>query len=267
VSLDRPTRGRTRPGRLAVLDRWLLQAEAGLISREDGPFRQAVAVDVGFGAGPWTTLEWARSLRSLRPDLRVVGVDLDPDRVAAALPLADARTDFRQGGFDLPLGPEEPALLVRAMNVLRQYPASAVTEAHARLAARLLPGGALLEGSSDREGGVLVAHLLRAGPSPCREALVFATGFDRGFAPMLFRDWLPRDLRRRCVPGEPIRTFLDAWTRAWEEVRAAGLHEARAAFSASARLLAEWEPGVEPGDGIIAWRPPGGVPLPREVGW
>lgn len=48
------------------------------------------------------------------------------------------------------------------------------------------------------------------------------SSLERGFAPIMFRDWLPRDIRRKAQPGTPIRELLDAWTEAIDEVRAEG---------------------------------------------
>ena len=79
-------RGRTRPGRLALLDRLLLTRERELLARSDGPFARAVFVDVGLGDAPDTTFESARAFRELAPALRTLGVDIDPVRVAHARP-------------------------------------------------------------------------------------------------------------------------------------------------------------------------------------
>ena len=260
--LDRRTRARTVQGRLRALDALLVRTEGPLLSRSDGAWARAAFVDVGFGEHPATTLESAAAFRSLNPALHVVGVDLDAGRVLAARAHANALTEFREGGFALPLRPEEQARLVRVMNVLRAYPAEAVPQAHAVLGAHVLPGGLVVEGSTDTPGRVLVAHLLRrAEAGLVREGLVFHTDFRRGFAPRLFRDWLPRDLRRRVKPGEPIFDFLAAWEDAWAPVRG----EPRAAFRASVEGLAGRVQGVSVDGwmldaGYLLWRPPGGVP-------
>jgi hypothetical protein len=148
------------------------------------------------------------------------------------------------------------------MNLLRVYPAEAVAQAHAQLGARVLPGGLVVEGSTDTPGRVLVAHLLRRSDvGLVREGLLFHTDFRRGFAPRLFRDWLPRDLRRRVKPGEFVFDFLADWEAAWTPVRG----EPRAAFRESVRGLASRVPGVEIDpwlldNGYLVWRPVGGVP-------
>ena len=183
----------------------------------------------------------------------------------AAREHADALTDFRQGGFALPLRPGETVRLLRVMNLLRGYRPEELAGIHHTLGQVLLEGGLLVEGSTDAEGAVGVAHLLRRGPEGLvREALLFHTDFSRGFAPVLFRDWLPRDLRRRVKPGEPIHAFFAHWTHAWEHARAAGALSPPEALRQSALGLAGRIEGVvaDPwllDHGYVLWRPREGV--------
>jgi hypothetical protein len=263
--LERKTRGRTAHHRLGALDGYLLRYEHELLAREDGEWARAAFVDLGFGEHPWTTLESARAFREFNPRLPVVGVELEPSRVEAAQAHAEAFTHFRQGGFELPLLPGETVRLLRVMNVLRGYRPEEVPAIHRALGAALLPGGLLVEGSTDTPGAVLVAHLLRRGPEELlREALLFHTDFSRGFAPVLFRDWMPRDFRRRVKPGAPIHDFFAAWTAAWQEVREAGHLTPPEAFRHSVlRLVTRFEGiSTEPWlleHGYLLWRPPGGI--------
>lgn len=265
ASLDSKTRGRTSRGRLRALDAYLCHRERGLLERRDGPWARAVFVDVGFGEHPWTTLESAAAFRELHPALTVIGVELDPARALAARAHEDAHTGFRQGGFELPLGGDEPARLVRAMNLLRQGPPERVPEVHRTLGRYLLPSGLLVEGSADPSGAVLTAHLLRREDAGLRrEALLFHTDFSLGFAPPLFRDWLPRDLRRRVRPGEPIHAFFSEWSAAWQQARVAGHTAPPDAFRESALRLSTRTGGVDLDPwllarGYLAWRPEGGV--------
>src|SRR5262249_30178590 len=160
---------------------------------------------------------------------------------------------------------DEPARLVRAMNLLRQGPPERVPEVHRTLSRFLLPSGLLVEGSADATGSVLSAHLLRrrAGEDadlPLREALLFHTDFSNGFAPVLFRDWLPRDLRRRVRPGEPIHDFFAAWSAAWQQARSAGRTHPPDAFREAALGLSSRVEGVETdpwllSEGYVVWRP------------
>lgn len=264
--LDRTTRGRTSRSRLRALDAYLLHSERRLLQRPE--LRDAAFVDFGFGEQPWTTLESAAALRQEHPELPVIGIDQEPHRVEGAQAHADAQTLFRLGGFDSLTQLERPASLVRAMNVLRGYPPAEVPGLHARLAAPLVVGGLLLEGTSDESGAILTAHLLRKTEAGlAREGLLFATDFTRGFAPILFRDWLPRDLRRSVRPGSAIEAFFTRWTSAWTSVREGGSTALPEVFARSAeRLLQEGEPLRRDewlaANAMIVWAPEGGVPRP-----
>ncbi|QSQ16861.1 methylase [Myxococcus landrumensis] len=269
-TLDAKTRGRTSPGRLRALDAYLCRFEPDLLTRVDGPWTHGVFVDVGFGEHPWTTMESAEAFRSLHPGLSVVGVELDAARAQAAQIHSGPRTHFRPGGFELPLMADESARLVRAMNVLRQGPVERVSEVHHTLGRFLLPSGLLVEGSADPEGSVLTAHLLRrpangADLPPTREALLFHTTFRHGFAPWQFRDWLPRDLRRRVRPGEPMHAFFQSWNEAWQHARDTGYTLPADAFRESVVRLATQVSGVMVDSwlldsGYLVWRPEGGIP-------
>jgi hypothetical protein len=240
------TRGKTAQNRLRRVDLFLARYDPALLRREDGPFAGAWLVDLGFGAEPFTTLETAARLRAINPSLRVLGVEIDRERVAAALPYADGATEFRLGGFNLPLaldhaGRPEPVRAVRAFNVLRQYEEAEAAPAYAALAAGVLPGGLLIEGTSDPYGRIWVANVLRRAPEPQRwepEALVFSTNFRSGFDPAQFQAVLPKNYIHRMTPGEPIHTLLEAWKAAALRTlpeRAWGL---RRWFAASAQALA-----------------------------
>jgi len=159
--LGQATRGKTAHNRLRRVDHFILMYDPGLIRRREGDWARACFVDLGYGAEPWTTLESAARLRHLNPELPVMGVEIDPERVVAAQPYADELTQFRLGGFNLPLEGHERARLIRAFNVLRQYDQAQVIEAHETLGSYLLPGGLLVEGTSDPYGQVWVANLLR----------------------------------------------------------------------------------------------------------
>lgn len=264
-SVDRPTRGRTARGRLQALDAYLLHQESALLARHEGAWARAAFVDVGFGEHPWTTLESAEAFRRVNPTLPVVGVEREAARVASAQAHADALTDFREGGFALPLRPGETVRLIRAMNLVRGYRPEEVPDIHRTLGEALLEGGLLVEGSTDADGAVGVSHLLRRGARGLvREALLFHTDFTRGFAPVLFRDWLPRDFRRRVKPGEPIHAFFAGWMEAWSAARAQGPLEPPEALRRSVLGLAERVDGLvtEPwllAHGYVLWRPVGGV--------
>lgn len=240
-----PTRGKTARNRLRRVDNFVLQYDAPLLRRRDGPFREALFVDLGYGAEPVTTLESARRFRRVNPALPVLGVEIEPERVAAAQPFADALTQFRLGGFNLPLqnrpdGSPERVRLVRAFNVLRQYDEADFAGAYARLFQHILPGGLLIEGTSTPFGRVWVANVARSlpGGSWQLEALIFSTSFRSGFDPTEFQTVLPKNLIHRVVPGEPIYTFFEVWKRAAAETRAMQAYGLRQWFSGAAEQLA-----------------------------
>ncbi|MCK6627764.1 MAG: methylase [Anaerolineae bacterium] len=239
------TRGKTTHNRLRRVDNFLLQYDSTLLSRSDGPYDRAFYVDLGFGAKPVTTLESAARLRRLNPRLPVLGVEIDPERVAKAQPYADALTFFRLGGFNLPLqkwpdGQPETVRLIRAFNVLRQYEESAVAQAYERLAHYVLPGGLLIEGTSDPFGRIWAANLLRREDEPLWqvEALVFSINFRVGFDPGQLQTVLPKNYIHRMVPGEAIYDFFAAWKSAAQETQAYKGWGLRQWFGASAHNLA-----------------------------
>ena len=133
-----------------------------------------------------------------------------------------------------------PTAVVRAMNVLRGYREDEVPAIHRALGAALVEGGLLLEGSTDTEGHVTVAGLhRRRGDRLVREALLFHTDFTRGFSPWLFRDWLPRDLRRRALPGTAMHALLTRWD---ERAKAVGGDDPRTRFAGSVPGVLEATP-------------------------
>ncbi|GAB4455093.1 MAG: hypothetical protein Kow0031_36850 [Anaerolineae bacterium] len=272
------TRGKTARNRLRRADNFLLMYDAPLLRRSDGPFREALFVDLGYGAEPVTTLESARRFRWANPTLPVLGVEIEPERVAIAQPFADDLTRFRLGGFNLPLhsrpdGSPETVRLVRAFNVLRQYDEPAVTGAYARLFQQILPGGLLLEGTSTPFGRVWVANVARALPGGGwqAEALVFSTSFRSGFNPAEFQTVLPKNLIHRVTPGEPIFDFFEAWKRSAAETRPLGAFGLRQWFGAAAERLAAWGYNINLQRkwlrrGYLVWRLPGTAPQKTPLG-
>lgn len=258
--LGQITRGKTAPNRLRKVDIFLLLYAPELIRRqiagEDTWF-----VDLGYGADVYTTLESAARLRRLNPNLRVMGVEIDPARVAAAQPFASPQVQFRLGGFNLPLIEGEQASIIRAFNVLRQYQEAEVAGAHAAMAGGLVPGGLIIEGTSDPFGRVWTANLVRKGADGGHfgEALVFGTNFHLGFEPGIFQPVLPKNHIHRMVEGEPIFAFMEAWKAACARQAAQRSFGLRQWFAASARDLAAqgWRLDLRPAlleKGLLVWR-------------
>ena len=208
------TRGKTARNRLRQVDNFLMLYEASLLSRRD----DSIFVDLGYGAEAFTTLESAVRFRRINPELKILGVEIEPERVAAAIPYADERTFFRLGGFNLPLAPGESVRAIRAFNVLRQYDEGDVLPAWDQLARYVQQGGILIEGTSNPSGAIWAANLLRRVSNGWKkDALVFFTNFHLGFDPLEFQTILPKNYIHRMIPGEPVYDFFNAWKAAAAE--------------------------------------------------
>lgn len=236
------TRGKTTSNRLRRVDNFVALYDSALIKRMDGDFSRALFVDLGYGAEATTTLESAERFRRLNPSLPILGVEIDPERVAAAQPFADAQTSFRLGGFNLPLVQGETVRLIRAFNVLRQYDEADFAPAYHRLAQYVLPGGLMIEGTSDPYGRIWVANIARKQSSGTGwefEALVFSTNFRSGFDPAQFQAVLPKNYIHHVVPGEQIYDFFEAWKQSAAETIHAKAWGLRQWFSDAALKLAD----------------------------
>ncbi len=200
------TRGTTNPNRLRRVDSWIVARYGSLLRGARDP----LVVDLGYGERPYTTVELYRRLRAVRPDIRVLGLEIDPARVAAAAGAAQPPgLEFRHGGFEL--AGRRP-LLVRAMNVLRQYDESDVDGAWSTMAAALAPGGAVVEGTCDELGRLASwVTLDAAGP----RSLSLAAQLSTLETPGTLAQRLPKALIHRNVPGEPVYELLQALDGAW----------------------------------------------------
>ncbi len=251
-----PTRGKTAANRLRRVDNFILLYEPSLLTRMDGFFADALFVDLGYGFDARTTLESAERFRRLNPRLKILGVEIDKERVEAALPFADKKTFFRLGGFNLPLQAGERVRLIRAFNVLRQYEEKDFAPAYERLAEYVLPGGLMIEGTSNPFGSIWCANLVRrvveSGKSLLdsqeqapglhnwrHEAIIFSTNFRLGFDVEEFQTILPKNLIHRVVKGEPIFDFFVAWKAVAAETSAMKTYGAKQWFTAAAERMAE----------------------------
>lgn len=247
---DRPvgtvTRGTTNPNRLRRMDRWIAAAHGAALRRADDP----VAVDLGYGAASWTVVELLHRLRTVRPDARVVGIEIDAARVAAARPHSRPGLTFAHGGFEIPLPDGRRPVLIRAANVLRQYDESEVPDVWARLTARLAaPGGLLVEGTCDEIGRRHVWVAL--GPEGPR-TVTFATRLASLRRPSDLAERLPKALIHRNVPGEPVHAFLTDFDQAWAAAAPFAALGARQRWIRSVQTLAER--GWPVTDGPARWR-------------
>jgi hypothetical protein len=241
---------------------------------DDQAVRRPLIVDLGFGASPVTTLELYRAVRAVLPGAEVAGLEIDPARVAcarrrlAALRAAGAELpglSFAAGGFELPL-PRRP-VLVRAFNVLRQYPEEQAWTAWSRLRAGLAAGGVLVEGTCDEIGRRAVWVTLPARPGPARPALItFSTRIASLERPSDLAERLPKVLIHRNVPGEPVHQFLRDFDRAWERAAPYSAFGRRQRWLAAVATLSAAWPVLRsaPFGGPRRWRL-GEVTLPWEA--
>ncbi|MFC5822649.1 class I SAM-dependent methyltransferase [Nonomuraea insulae] len=241
------TRGTTGHNRLRRCDRWIAAVHGPLLRSAVRP----LVVDLGYGASHTTTLELFTRLRRVAPDVEVVGIEIDPARVAVAKPYEQEGLSFRLGGFELPV--PRPPTLVRAFNVLRQYGEDDAWRYWDLLAKRLAPGGVLVEGTSSENGRRAIwAGLSPDGP----ETITFSARFDAFERPSDLADRLPKTLIHRNVPGERIHAFLSDFDRAWAVNAPYGAHGRRQRWLAAVDTLSRsWPvPGRPPLGGPARWR-------------
>ncbi|WP_340686837.1 class I SAM-dependent methyltransferase [Amycolatopsis coloradensis] len=203
-----PTRGTTNPNRLRRVDRWLASdpGVTRLLHRADEP----LVVDLGYGASPVTTVEMARRLRTVRRDVRVLGLELDAERVAVAQAAVDLPwLDFRRGGFEL--AGTRP-VLVRAFNVLRQYDEAEVPGAWSLMLDAMTPGGLLVEGTCDEIGRLSTWVAVGSGGPRSLTLSVHLASLER---PSTVAERLPKILIHRNVPGERVHELLSILDICW----------------------------------------------------
>ncbi len=203
------TRGTTNPNRLRRTDRWLADVQGWRLRQAaDAP----VVVDLGYGASPVTALELHERLVRARPDVEVVGIEIDPERVAAGRALERPGLRFVLGGFEVPLPGEARPTVVRAFNVLRQYAEAEVPPAWDLVRARLAPDGLLVDGTCDELGRLASWVAVEAGGPVSLTVSLRLRGLQQ---PSVVAERLPKALIHRNVAGEPVHRFLADLDRAW----------------------------------------------------
>ncbi len=234
-ALGLSTRGTTAPNRLRRVDRWLTAMYGRLLTSAPEP---PLVIDLGYGATPVTTVELAARLRAVRPDVQVVGLEIDPERVAAAAGARAAGLRFARGGFELAgLRP----LVLRAINVLRQYDEPAAALAWRTMIAGLAPGGLLVEGTCD-ELGRRAAWIALTADGP--QVLVLAAHLPTLGRPAHLAERLPKALIHHNVPGQPVHALLRALDDAWARASPYAVYGPRQRWVAACESLA-W-PGADP---------------------
>lgn len=303
--------GNTAPGRIRLLDNalsllqvppFLPQSSLGQFSSSRKPFpwqrRQPhsvnpIVVDIGVGDDPSTTIELAAALR---PEACVVGTEVDADRLRhSEVVMAELSADvvgkisLRLGTTDFGLsdGSLGRPLLVRAMNVLRDYTVPDAIAALRKLYSQVIPGGVLVEGGAETEGRVAVVMLLHRNLESEEDeeadekdddeeeeeeelsiaAVIFAAdlaalALDPEYDRMVPAKWfnrhnhLPRLYRGFCDASECSRDAAPAWVvpmrsflRKWEDTNV-GLGTIEERFVSSAMDL---EASEETGTVVIDW--------------
>jgi hypothetical protein len=199
------TRGTTNPNRLRRVDNFIAYRCRDLLAHAPAP----LVVDLGYGATPVTAVELrARLAVAVRADVAVVGLEIDPVRVAAAQEAATPPLlEFHRGGFELAgLRP----VIVRAFNVLRQYTEDEVADAWRTMTST---GAFLVEGTCD-ELGRIATWACVTGDGP--QTLTLSARLSDLEHPATFAERLPKALIHHNVPGHPVYDLITALGRAWD---------------------------------------------------
>ena len=237
------TRGTTGYNRLRRVDRWI--ATLPVLRRTDDP----LVADLGYGASPTTTLELRDRLAAVRPDVEVIGIEIEPARVALANAGTRDGVTFRLGGFETPTPGQRRPAVIRAFNVLRQYDESAVVGSWRIMQDRLQPGGALVEGTCNEVGRVASwVTLDDVAPQTFTVSLRLA-GLD---VPSIVAERLPKALIHRNVPGERVHAFLRDLDLSWAVAAPLGTYGPRQRWIATVRGMRDRSWPVL--HGVTRWR-------------
>jgi len=244
------TRGTTNPNRLRRVDRWI--SALPVLRHTDDP----LVVDLGFGASAVTTVELRERLLRVRPDVEVVGFEIDPARVESARAdvrrwgMADAHPpiSFELGGFETPLPRARRACVIRAFNVLRQYDEADVPSAWGSMLAAVQSDGVLVEGTCDEIGRVSTWIALTPGSAGGPQSLTISLRLDQLEAPSIAAERLPKALIHHNVAGDPVNKLMTDLDRWW------AVHSALSAFGATQRWLATVESMKANGWPVLAGR-------------
>lgn len=232
-----PTRGKTALNRLRQVDIYILLAWSSVLSGHS-----PLIIDLGYGAYPWTALEMLARWRTFNPTLRLLGVEIDPERVAAALPFAEpGQIEFKIGGFNLSnLLNGEQAQVIRAYNVLRQYEEAAVEDALQLMAQALAPGGILIEGTSTPTGGLVAFDVYqKIGNQLEHLELVLGTNFsDLPIEITHFQAILPKRLIHHMQDEKPA-AFFSLWRQALTIARSQSIVDPRQQWIEAALRLSQ----------------------------
>ena len=235
------TRGTTNPNRLRRIDRYI--ASLPVLRNTDAP----IVVDLGFGASPITAIELLARIQRVNASAHVVGIEIDRERVERAEAASTENLHFLLGGFETPLPAHlgSQALIIRALNVLRQYDESEVAAAWQLMQSRISDDGVIIEGTCD-EIGRLASWVTLDKDQPISLTISLRTqGLE---LPSKVAERLPKVLIHRNVAGEPIHQFLQDLDRAWLS------HAGIGAFSSTQRWVSSCKQLVAAGWPLIGDR-------------
>ena len=97
------TRGTTNPNRLRRVDRYIASLE--VVRKAARP----ILVDLGYGASPITAIELLERVRKVNSAAKVIGVEIERERVERGLAVATESLNFVLGGFEVPIPATMPA--------------------------------------------------------------------------------------------------------------------------------------------------------------
>lgn len=202
------TRGTTNPNRLRRVDRFICNQP---VLKQENP----LVVDLGYGANPTTTIELLSRLKKVNKNTKVLGIEIDRERVNLAKPYENSSLFFQLGGFEVPI-PEglnrDQVTLIRAMNVLRQYEEAEVKAAWQLMQDKLEPEGLIIEGTCDEIGRLASwVTLDKQGP----RTLTLSYRLLSLSTPSKIAERLPKALIHHNTEGEKINTFLKDLDLAW----------------------------------------------------
>ena len=207
------TRGTTNPNRLRRVDNWIVATCADRLRAAADP----LVVDLGYGATPVTAVELrARLAAGVRPDVRLVGLEIDPARVAAA---AAGR---RPAGPDLRPGWVRAGRAAAGAGPRVQRPATVRRERGRRRLAdddrpRSPRAGCWSRAPATSWAGSASWLLIDAdGP----RTLTLAAKLTTLGSPAELAERLPKALIHRNVPGEPVHDLIRALDDAWRAAAA-----------------------------------------------
>jgi hypothetical protein len=231
--IGQKTRGLTCENRLRQTDVFICMEYDWLIRKEN-----AIFIDLGFGRYPTTTIETHRRLSAINQKAKVIGVEIDTERLLEAKRYEQPNVEFRLGGFNLPLKKDEFSTIIRCYNVLRQYPEEEFESAIKTMCHYLTKDGVILEGTSDQFGRLTAFNIFgRSNDDIVKHGLVFGTNFNLPFHPRDFQSVLPRNFIQHVVQGEWIHQFFDDWTACFYKVMSLRIPSKRQIFYETAIVL------------------------------